>query len=414
MSAVNSVSDDGAGAWLAADEAAARLGVKVEALKAYAARGLLTLRDTDGAVLAASLLRFARRRPASPAAAAEAAEAAAPPSALLFDTALTEITNAAVRHRGRDAVRLADSATLEGVARLLWSEGAEDDPFARLPPHPVTMVGADPRARAMALLAGRAALDPPSSGRADAILRREAAALLTDLVDALCGAARSGPLHDRLARAWRLENGRADSIRRALVLCADDAVDASTVAVRAVAASGGSLAACLLAGVAALSGPADTGGALQAGLFIQEMRRSGGDPRTVITQRLSLGLPLPGFGHPSHPYGDPRARSLMQAAPMSDDVREIARAGSQITGSAPNMDFALAALGRSLGLPGDAPLAMKLLGRCTGWLGHALEQRRAEAPMRFTARYVGLPAEAAPVPVAAEPEPTEQDTADAA
>lgn len=374
--------------WLDSAEAALRLGVTPATLRAYGARGLLTLREADGAVLSASLQRLRRRRETpAPCATSPRAPMVARDTPLLVDTALTQIAPDAVWHRGRDAAVLAQSHSLEDMARLLWA--AEDDPFSGLAPRPVAMLGADARVRALSFLASRAGVDASIAGRTEAVLVREAAALLSDLADALCGGARGGLIHERLAKTWRLDGVRADAVRQALVLCADDAFDAATLSVRAVAASGAGLAACLLPGAAALSGPAQGGDLHEAALFILEAKRIG-DARTAVVERLSRDLPLPGFGHPAHPHGDPRARALALALPWSEDIRELARAAETLGGRAPTLDFALAALGRTLGLPGDAGLAIRLLGRCTGWLGHALEQRRCAAPLHFDARYVGV------------------------
>src|SRR3712207_9493450 len=55
--------------------------------------------------------------------------------------------------------------------------------------------------------------------------------------------------------AWGLDAAGADLLRRALVLCADHELNPSTFSVRVVAGTGASLAACALAGLAALTGP---------------------------------------------------------------------------------------------------------------------------------------------------------------
>ena len=394
--------------WIEPAIAAVRLGVNVEGLRAYAARGLIVQRE-DGAVAAAGLARLLRSRTAAAPAETRAASTPAPvaPPALLLDTALTEVTSDAVRHLGRDAAVLAQRATLEDMARLLWR--TTDDPFSNLKPRPVAMLGADPRARALSFLAARAALDAPSAGRAEAALVAEAGTLLTDLTDTLCGAARAGPLHERLAKTWRLDGAKADAVRQALVLCADEGLDAATVAVRVAAASGASLASSLLAGVAVMGGPGETGETLQAGQFIVEARRLG-DARVAVKQRLELNLPLPGFGASAHSCGDPRARALALALPWSDDIRDLASVAKALGGRPYGMDFALAAFGRTLGLPGDAGVTIRLLGRCTGWLGHALEQRRSGEALHYQARYVG-PAAETPVAKAAAPRPVDPPVA---
>jgi citrate synthase len=56
----------------------------------------------------------------------------------------------------------------------------------------------------------------------------------------------------------------------------------------------------------------------------------------------------------------------------------------------PTIDFALAGLGRVLGLPAETPLALFALGRTIGWIGHAIEQYGTGQVIRPRARYVGV------------------------
>ena len=185
-----------ASSWISAEEAQARLGVKLQTLYAYASRGLIANRgdgmDTRRSLYAAEdITRLAERktRGRRPAANDDASLGRSEP---VLATGLTVIADGRLYYRGYDAVVLSDTAGLEEAARLLWECG-EDDPFLGLSPHPQVAGGPEPRARAFSLLAYRAAHDPATSGRADRALRREAASLLTDLTDAMCGTARNGP-----------------------------------------------------------------------------------------------------------------------------------------------------------------------------------------------------------------------------
>jgi citrate synthase len=362
--------------WITAEEAQARLGVKLQTLYAYASRGLVANRadgeDPRRSLYAADdIMRLSLRK-------TRGRHTAEQTSPLAWTEApvtsgLAAIADGRLFYRGRDAAELAETASLEEAARILWRAEAQD-PFAGLAPHPLMAVGGDGRARAFSVLAHRAAHDAAASGRSDATLQREAASVLTDLVDAVCGQARNGPLHDRLAKAWRVEGHKADMIRRALVLAADQEMSAAALAVRVAASTGAPLAAAALAGLAVLSGPLNGGMTAQVAGFIAESRRAL-DARAAATQRLAQGLDVPGFGHPLHPGGDPRARALGEAMRYADDLAEIARAGEEVTGSAPNLDFALVAMTRTLGLPADAPYLLMVVARTAGWLGHALEQR---------------------------------------
>jgi citrate synthase len=367
--------------WITAEEAQARLGVKLQTLYAYASRGLVSNRadaeDPRRSLYAADdIMRLSLRKSRGRHTAEQTSPLAWTESPVT--SSLTAIADGRLFYRGRDVIELAEAATFEDAARILWrTEGA--DPFLGLAPHPLTAVGGDARARAFSLLAHRAAQDPAASGRSEATLQREAASVLTDLVDAVCGQARAGLLHDRLAKAWRVDGFKTDMIRRALVLAADQEVNAASLAVRVAASTGAPLAAATLAGLATLAGPLNGGMSAQVAGFIAESRRAL-DARGAAMQRLAQGLDVPGFGHPLYAAGDPRAAALAGALRYSDDLVEIARAGEEVTGLAPNLDFALVAMARTLGLPADAPAILMMVARTAGWLGHALEQRaRGEA-----------------------------------
>lgn len=362
--------------WITAEEAQGRLGVKLQTLYAYASRGLLASRadaeDPRRSLYAADdIMRLALRKSRGRHTVAQTSPLAWTETPVA--SGLASIADGRLFYRGADVAELAETATLEEAARILWRTGGYD-PFMGLAPHPLMAVGADARARAFSLLAHRAAHDAATSGRSEATLQREAAAVLTDLVDAVCGQARNGPLHDRLARAWRVDGYKADMIRRALVVSADQEMSAASLAVRVAASTGAPLAAAALAGLAVLSGPLTGGMTAQVAGFIAETRRAL-DARGAAMQRLAQGLEVPGFGHPLYPAGDPRARALAAALRFSDDVVEIARAGEEVTGHAPNLDFALVAMARTIGLPADAPAILLTVARTAGWLGHALEQR---------------------------------------
>lgn len=381
--------------WISAEEAQSRLGVKLQTLYAYTSRGLIANRvDSDDprrSLYAAEDIQRLTQRKMQGRRASVAQEALSFGEPVLT-SALTTITGGRLYYRGRDAADLAETATLEDIARLLWA--CDEDPFQGLAPHPTAVSGPESKARAFAVLAHRAATDVAMSGRAERALKREAASVLADLVDAVVGASRSGPLHERLARSWRIEGPKSDAIRRALVLIADHELNASTFAARVAASTGATLAASALAGLAALSGPLHGGMTMQVAAFIAEVRRSS-DPRAAAMQRLAQGLDVPGFGHPLYPGGDPRAKALQAAARYSDEMYAIAQAGEQVTGAPPNLDFALVALCRTLGLPSDAPFTLFTVGRTVGWLAHALEQRASGGGViRPRARYVGPQPEA--------------------
>ena len=370
-------------AWITADEAQARLGVKLQTLYAYASRGLIANRADAGdprrsLYAAEDVMRLSLRK-------ARGRQPAAAPSPLGWTepaavSTVAVATDGRLFYRGRDVAELAESASLEEVARLVW-RAEDEDPFLGIAPHPLMVSAADPKARAFALLAHRAAADPAALGRAGRALRREAAEVLTDLVDAMCGQCRNGPLHDRLARYWRVDGWKADMIRRALVAAVDQELDPASLAVRVAASAGAPLAASALCGLSTHAGPRHGGRLAQVAAFVSETRRSL-DARQAALQRLSQGLDVPGFGHPLYPKGDPRARAISSAMRYSDDLMDVAEAAEAVTGQPATLDFALVAMARTLALPADAPLVILTAARTAGWLAHALEQGAADAQLR--------------------------------
>jgi citrate synthase len=375
--------------WLSADEALTRLRVRPQTLYAYVSRGRVRAepdpaeprrsryRASDVAALAE---RKSRGRKA-----ADVARGAIAWGEPVLASAITTVRDGRLYYRGEDAVRLAETATLEAVARLLRG-GAGLPPDAPLlaPPGPTAA------SRAFAAFAARAAADPPAQGRSSGALADEAARLLD-----LMAAAAAGPegaalredeaeaIHERLGRAWRAPRDGWNAIRRALVLLADHELNASTFAARIAASTGASLSAAVLAGLAALSGPRHGGMAARVEAFAAAAAR--GDWR-----KAARGVaPPPGFGHPLYPDGDPRAAALLAAIEVPQALAALRSEVEATTGERANMDFALTAMRQSLQLAAEAPFALFAVARTAGWLAHAIEQIETGALIRPRARYVG-------------------------
>ena len=384
---------------MTAESAAARLGISRATLYAYVSRGLVHAHPdpadprrrlysaNDISRLAGSKARG--RKPSDIAAAT--LDFGLPALA----SGITLIESDRLLYRGQDATRLAAHATLEETARLLWQ--CDDDPFAD--PAPRLAAGAAemltalaetfPTDRCLALLPIAGVGAAMSWQRDPRRLRADAAALLRLMAAATVGAAPSDlPIHRALARAWGLDDRAAAIIRAALVLCADHELNTSAFAVRVVASTGASLAACLSAGLSALSGPRHGGTTSLVEILFAEAERFG-DAAGLVQERLRRGDILPGFGHPLYPGEDPRAVALLRLLPP-DETRDALRdAMDRIRGKAPNLDFALASLRRALRLKPGSALALFAIGRTVGWIAHALEQQAEDKLIRPRARYVG-------------------------
>lgn len=377
--------------WMTAQEAMARLGLKPQTLYAYVSRGRIETRpDPSDARRSlyrpADIARLERRKARGRRQAAVAEEAIAWGEPVLA-SAITTIAHGRLWYRGQNAAILARHARLEDIARLLWNCGD-----ARFPAQRNTITPGRAYDRLFQALAWRAATSPAMRGRRAEALYFEAAAVLDLMVDAVSGESGEGPIHARLAAAWGCNAVGSDLIRRALVLLADHELNASTFAARVTASTGASLAACALAGLAALSGPLHGGMADRVRRLLDEAHEAGSEP--AIGARLAAGTAIPGFGHPLYPDGDPRAAALLEAMNLLPEHAEVARGVSAITGEAPNIDFALTALCDVVHLPPEAPILIFALARSAGWMAHALEQARNGTLIRPRARYVGV----APVP----------------
>jgi len=376
--------------WIAAEEARDRLGVRAQTLYAYVSRGRVQVRADPrdprrSLYRAADIAALAQRKTRSRKVSDVAAGAIAWGEPVLASE-ITTVAGGRLFYRGRDAIRLAESETLESVARLL--RGGHGAALKRTD-RPQPPRHRDMRTRAYLALAARAGSDPPARGRHPLALAVEAATLLDVLTDAVAGEVGGGAIHNRLALAWGVGPGgpAADLIRRMLVLVADHELNASAFAARVAASTGASLAACALAGLATLSGPRHGGATAAVRTFAAEAAQLG--PRQAIANRLVEDRALPGFGHMLYPDGDPRAAALLDRFAPPADLQALRAAVAAVTGLAPNVDFALMAACEALRLPADAPFALFSVARCAGWIAHAIEQGQADTLIRPRARYVG-------------------------
>ena len=358
----------------------------------------------------------------------------------ILSSAISTVVDGRLYYRGEDAVVLSEEGSLEDVARLLWGGSQLDGGDRRDDAHRDR--GGDPRddahrhgssdrrddvdrhrggdrrdgedlsddaagpevssvrdgakssplQRAFLALGVRAATDLSSYGRALPVLQAEAASVLVTLADAMLEGDRphdrAAALHSQAVASWN-RPAAADIARRALVLLADHELNASTFATRVAVSTGAPLAAGVLSGLATLSGPLHGRASLGVLELVAGVKRAGAE--VTIRGWLSQGRPIAGFGHPLYPQGDPRATALLQHFTLPKPYADLRDAIEDAIGERPNIDFALAALTKVFDLPQEAPLVLFALGRCVGWLAHALEQVTTGHPIRPRARYVGPP-----------------------
>jgi len=392
---------------LSAEEAAAKLGVTRATLYAYVSRGLVRSEQQPGSrerrylredVVALLRRREARRDP--PALAREALHFGAP----VLDSSLARIDGGRLFYRGHDAVALARTRRFEEVASLLWS-GDLAAPFPDAQPvleRPFAEIlratrGLPPLEALQVALASTGARDGAAFDLSPDGVRRTGARIVRLVAAVAAGIAPSRrPIAETLARGFDLRaKGQRRLLDAILVLWADHELNVSTFTARCVASALASPWSAVTAALAALRGVRHGGATEQVEALFAEAAEPA-RARAALEGRLRRGELLPGFGHPLYPDGDPRASALFALArecgvparglALADRLAEEALA---LCEKAPNVDFALVALRRALGLPERATLSLVAVGRSAGWIAHCLEQYADGRLIRPRARYVG-------------------------
>ena len=393
--------------YLTAAEAAAALNVTRATLYAYTSRGQLQSEPVPGRPKERRYFRLdierlrerkeARRDPSQ--AAARGLHWGSP----VLESGITLIEDGRLYYGGRDVLQLAETASLEQIADLLWGGAPTAEcPLTAKQLNVVRGCTRDPLTVLQMALPLAAAADPAGHDLRPSGVRQTGARILRLFVAAITGHTTAAPAHTPLHTAWAPKNARAgEAIRKALVVCADHELNVSAFTARCAASAGASPYGAISAALAALRGTRHGGATERAAALFDETREPR-RARAVVASRLRRGEPLPGFGHPLYPAGDPRARLLLRVAEAAGNraewlrARSLWKAGAALLQEQPNLDFALVALARAYRLPSGAPLILFALGRTTGWIAHAIEQYAAGELIRPRARYTGpMPQEAA-------------------
>ncbi len=368
-----------AGLYLSAREASAELAISQATLYAYVSRGLIRSEPSQDSrshrYRAEDVRTLKERRTPSPEPRGLRSFDADLP---VMDSAVATITEDGPIYRGVNCVDLAERDTLEHAATLLWDvtgvDPFEQDNCPVVSDEMRAVADATRRAnaidRTIAVLALAASADPRAFTRAD----------------------EGRAIHLQIARVWAPEHKHAaDLIRRALVLLADHELNASTFTVRCAASTGLNLYDAIIAGLVALKGPKHGGAGVLAAQLLKTL--ANGEVAPVIRERVALGERFAGFGHGVYKHGDPRARALLEALARSGADRklthEIPERIAEATGEFVNIDYALAVLVHTLGLPPGHELVLFSMARTVGWIAHACEQLRNGRLIRPRARYVG-------------------------
>jgi citrate synthase len=185
----------------------------------------------------------------------------------------------------------------------------------------------------------------------------------------------------------------------------DHGFNASTFTARVITSTGSDLVSAVVGAIGALKGPLHGGApgpALDMVFEIGDASRA----EAVLRRKIEAGEKLMGFGHRVYKVRDPRAdvlakaaeRMFMRAGDMS--LYTLARSveatalrlleeykpGRRLQ---TNVEFYTALLLHGLGFDTSLFTPTFAVGRVSGWIAHAFEQRRANRIIRPQSEYVG-------------------------
>jgi citrate synthase len=185
----------------------------------------------------------------------------------------------------------------------------------------------------------------------------------------------------------------------------DHGLNASTFTARVITSTGSDLVSAVVGALGALKGPLHGGApgpALDMVFEIADATRA----EAILRGKIEAGEKLMGFGHRVYKVRDPRADVLAKAAERmytrAGDM-SLYRLARSVEAAAlrlleeykpgrrlqTNVEFYTALLLHGLGLDASLFTPTFAMSRVSGWIAHALEQRRANRIIRPQSEYVG-------------------------
>jgi citrate synthase len=387
--------------YMTVDQVAEALEINVTTVYAYVSRGLIRSQRVPG-----DKRRLYWRVDVAKLARGGKDEAPVPSLQrhLVETSAITLITEQGHYYRGRSALEMAKTETLESTAALLW-QGPQDEIFAgqlpRMPKGgPTARLRGDLNVlqRAIAMLFEVEHANPRAYDLSPQGYRRSGADVLRCVAAACVNAARpsAAPIHAFVIESLGADERYADLVRHLFVLAADHELDPTTYTVRAAANTGVTPYAAAIAGLVSSQGRRLIFGQSSSVARLLDEIEVAVDPRDPVIGRIREGEPLPGFASKNYPKGDPRAKSLIavltQACGDDADVRRLKLATDAVqeaTGAQPDFVLPAQILARKVGLRHDQSALIRM-PRVVGWIAHAMEQYHERDLVRPHAAYAGV------------------------
>ncbi len=191
-----------------------------------------------------------------------------------------------------------------------------------------------------------------------------------------------------------------------LVLYAEHGFNASTFTARTIASTLSDLHSAVTGAIGALKGPLH-GGANEAVMAAFQEIGSAERVAPWLSETLSAGRKIMGFGHRVYKHGDSRVpamhAALMALASGSEDGRRLLgiyerleEAVHQAKGLYPNVDYVTGPAYHLMGFDTPTFTPLFVMSRITGWTAHVMEQLADNALIRPLSSYTGHPRRAVP------------------
>jgi len=354
-------------------------------------------------------------------------------------SSISSIIDGVLTYRGINIDELAEKATFEEVAYLLWHgklptqselDGliSQLSDFAAIPEAVIDGIrlypkGSNSMAALRTAVSSLALYDADSDNMTPEANLRKAVKLQAQLPTVIAAYARIregkepiapkkgvGIAHNFLYMLTGEEPAdvAVEAMDKALVLHADHELNASTFAARVTVATLSDIYSGVTSAIGALKGPLH-GGANEAVMIMLDEIGSPANVESYIRNKLDNKEKIMGFGHRVYRNGDPRAKHLqamsrqlgelkgdMTLYNMSVQIEELVTGQK---GLKPNVDFYSASCYTMLGIPRDLFTPIFAVSRVSGWTAHILEQYSDNRLIRPRAEYVG-PADQHYVPIA--------------
>lgn len=353
-------------------------------------------------------------------------------------SSISSIIDGALTYRGINIDELAEQATFEEVAYLLWHGKLPTQAelnglieqfgqYADIPAEVIAGLRLYPKAsNSMAALrtavSSLALYDSEANDMSREANIRKAIKLQAQLPTIVAAYARIregkepvapkkgvGIAHNFLYMLTGEEPAKVaiQAMDKALVLHADHELNASTFAARVTVATLSDIYSGVTSAIGALKGPLH-GGANEAVMVMLDDIGSPANLEAYIQKKLDNKEKVMGFGHRVYKNGDPRAKHLMemsrQLGQLNGDTTlyemsvKIEQLVTGQKGLKPNVDFYSASCYTMLGIPRDLFTPIFAISRVSGWTAHILEQFEDNRLIRPRAEYVG-PVDARYVPL---------------